>query len=115
MGHIHYQKCAGTVYRRGAGDMEHSFDVARWHKRNGYKAPRKFTGAIETLITFVYDGVIRPTLKDRAMKFAPYLLTVFFFILYMNLLGLIVVFPRRRESDRQHSRHSWCFRCSLSC
>ena len=27
------------------------------------------------------------------MKFAPYLLTVFFFILYMNLLGLIVVFP----------------------
>lgn len=68
-------------------------DVARWHKRNGYKAPRKFTGAIETLITFVYDGVIRPTLKDRAMKFAPYLLTVFFFILYMNLLGLIVVVP----------------------
>ena len=68
-------------------------DVARWHKRNGYKAPRKFTGVVETLITFVYDGVIKPTLKDRAMKFAPYLLTVFFFILYMNLLGLIVVFP----------------------
>ena len=68
-------------------------NVARWHKRNGYKAPRKFTGAIESLITFVYDGVIKPTLKDRAMKFAPYLLTVFFFILYMNLLGLIVVFP----------------------
>lgn len=68
-------------------------DVARWHKRNGYKAPRRFTGAIESLITFVYDGVIKPTLKDRAMKFAPYLLTVFFFILYMNLLGLIVVFP----------------------
>lgn len=68
-------------------------DVARWHKRNGYKAPRKFTGAVETLITFVYDGVIKPTLKNRAMKFAPYLLTVFFFILYMNLLGLIVVFP----------------------
>lgn len=67
--------------------------VARWHRRMGHKAPRKFVGAIETLITFIYDGVIKPTLGDRAQKFAPYLLTVFFFILYMNLLGLIVVFP----------------------
>ena len=67
--------------------------VARWHKRMGYKAPRKMVGALESLITFIYDGVIKPTLKDRAPKFAPYLLTVFFFILYMNLLGLIVIFP----------------------
>lgn len=48
---------------------------------------------MESLITFIYDGVIKPTLKEKAMKFAPYLLTVFFFILFMNLLGLIVVFP----------------------
>ena len=67
--------------------------VARWHKRMGMKAPRKMVGALEALITFIYDGVIKPTLKDKAPKFAPYLLTVFFFILYMNLLGLIVVFP----------------------
>lgn len=67
--------------------------VARWHKRMGHKAPRKVVGIIETLITFVYDGVIKPTLKDRSEKFAPYLLTVFFLILYMNLLGLIVIFP----------------------
>lgn len=67
--------------------------VAKWHKRMGTKAPRKMVGALESLITFVYDGVIRPTLKDRAPKFAPYLLSVFFFILYMNLLGLIVIFP----------------------
>lgn len=67
--------------------------VAAWHKKNGYKAPRRIRGIMETLITFVYDGVIKPTLKDRATKFAPYLLTVFFFILFMNLLGLIVIFP----------------------
>lgn len=67
--------------------------VARWHKRMGHKAPRKFVGALESLITFIYDGVIKPTLGAKALKFAPYLLTVFFFILYMNLLGLIVVFP----------------------
>ena len=68
-------------------------DVARWHRTQGTKAPRKMTGAIESLIMFVYDGVIKPTLKNKARKFAPYLLTVFFFILVMNLLGLIVIFP----------------------
>ncbi len=67
--------------------------VARWHKTMGHKAPRKFVGAMESLITFVYDGVIKPTLGAKAPKFAPYLLTVFLFILFMNLLGLIVVFP----------------------
>lgn len=67
--------------------------VARWHKKMGHKAPRKFVGAMESLITFIYDGVIKPTLGAKAPKFAPYLLTVFFFILYMNLLGLIVIFP----------------------
>ena len=67
--------------------------VARWHQNQGMKAPRKLTGGVETLIMFIYDGVIRPTLKERAPRFAPYLLTVFFFILVMNLLGLIVIFP----------------------
>lgn len=67
--------------------------VARWHRTQGTKAPRKLTGFIELLIMFIYDGVIKPTLGDKAKKFAPYLLTVFFFILIMNLMGLIVVFP----------------------
>lgn len=67
--------------------------VARWHRTQGMKGPRKMTGAIEFVILFIYDGVIKPTLKDKASRFAPYLLTVFFFILVMNLLGLIVIFP----------------------
>ncbi|MCM1051155.1 MAG: F0F1 ATP synthase subunit A [Paenibacillus sp.] len=67
--------------------------VARWHKTQGMKGPRKMVGAIEFVILFIYDGVIKPTLKNKAQKFAPYLLTVFFFILIMNLLGLIVIFP----------------------
>lgn len=68
--------------------------VASFHKKNnGHKAPRKFTGAVESLILFIYDGVIKPTLGKKATRFAPYLLTVFFFIFVMNLLGLIVIFP----------------------
>lgn len=67
--------------------------VAVWYRKSAYKAPRKFTGAIEAIIEFMYNGVVKPTLGDRSRRFAPYLLTVFFFILVMNLLGLIVIFP----------------------
>lgn len=67
--------------------------LARWHRHNPFKAPRRVTGAIEALVEFIYKGVIQPTLKEKSAKFAPYLLTVFFFIFFMNLLGLIVVFP----------------------
>lgn len=67
--------------------------VSRWHKQQGTRAPRKFTGAIEALTEFIYDGVIKPSLGKEAPRFATFLLTVFFFILYMNLLGLIVIFP----------------------
>lgn len=69
------------------------FAVARFHRRNGYHAPRKGLGAIESLIVFIYDSVVKATLGDKAAKFAPYLLTVFFFIFTMNILGLMVVFP----------------------
>lgn len=67
--------------------------LAAYLRRNPYKAPRKGLGGVEALVTFIYDGVIKPTLGPEAKRFAPYLLTVFFFILAMNLLGLIVVFP----------------------
>ena len=69
------------------------FNVKRWYTNHGMKAPRKWTAAIELVVEFVYMGVIRPTLGAKAPKFAPYLLTVFFFILTMNLLGLVVIFP----------------------
>lgn len=67
--------------------------LAGWHKRKGFKAPRKGLGALEVVVVFIYDTVIKPTLGRHAKRFAPYLLTVFWFILIMNLLGLIVVFP----------------------
>lgn len=67
--------------------------LARWHKKQGFKAPRGVKGAIESLFDFIYSGVIKPTLGQDSRRFAPYLLTVFMFIFFMNLLGLMVVFP----------------------
>jgi len=68
--------------------------LVRRYKRKGFKAPRKGMGFFELLVDFVYTGVIKDTLGEKnAKRFAPYLLTCFFFILTMNLLGLIVIFP----------------------
>ncbi|MDE6463824.1 MAG: F0F1 ATP synthase subunit A [Muribaculaceae bacterium] len=67
--------------------------LAAFHRKNPYRAPRKGLGGVEGLVTFVYDGVVKPILGPEAKRFAPYLMTVFFFILLMNLLGLVVIFP----------------------
>ena len=67
--------------------------LKRWYARNGMKAPRGFKGALELVFDFVYTDTIRPIMGKHAPKYAPYLLTAFFFILTMNLLGLIVIFP----------------------
>lgn len=37
--------------------------------------------------------MIKPILGPDARRFAPYLLTLFFFILCINILGMIVIFP----------------------
>jgi len=67
--------------------------LAAFLRKHPYKAPRKGLGAVEVVVTFVYDGVVKPILGPHARRFAPYLMTVFFFILVMNLLGLVVIFP----------------------
>lgn len=51
--------------------------------------PRGVTNLTETLILFVRDEIARPNIGKGYEKFLPYLLTVFFFILTCNFLGLI--------------------------
>lgn len=67
--------------------------IRNWYKKHQMKAPRKFTAALEMIVEFVYHDTIRPIMGKEAPKYGPYLLTCFFFILTMNLLGLIVIFP----------------------
>jgi len=69
---------------------------ARWYKQHDAKsdAPGGFVGAMEMIVMTIHDDLIRPSVGERHYKhFAPYLLTVFFFILTANLIGLIPVFP----------------------
>lgn len=67
--------------------------LARWYKKNPNKAPRKLFGGVELLIEMVYVEVIKPILGADAKRFAPYLLTIFFFIFTINLIGMVTVFP----------------------
>jgi F-type H+-transporting ATPase subunit a len=52
-------------------------------------APKGVQNLIEPIIIFVRDDVAKPNLGHRYKKYFPYLLTVFFFILINNLVGLI--------------------------
>lgn len=52
--------------------------------------PRGLANALEAIIVFLRDEVIVPNMgKHAAHLYLPYLLSVFFFILTCNLLGLI--------------------------
>ncbi len=57
-------------------------------QRDG-KAPAGFGAAIEAIVLFVRNDVAIANIGHGGEKFAPYILTLFFFILYCNLLGLL--------------------------
>jgi F-type H+-transporting ATPase subunit a len=52
------------------------------------KAPHGFGGAVEAITLFVRDDIAVTNIGHNGAKFAPYILTLFFFVLYCNLLGL---------------------------
>ncbi len=69
-------------------------NIAKSAKKNAGKAPSGMQNLFEPVILFVRDDVARPAIGEhRYEKFMPYLLTLFFFILINNLLGLIPIFP----------------------
>jgi F-type H+-transporting ATPase subunit a len=51
--------------------------------------PKGVANFFEILIVFVKDEIAKPALGSNTERFLPYLLTVFFFILFGNFLGLI--------------------------
>ena len=68
--------------------------VSRWYRRREASddAPRGFVGMIEMLIMMVYDGIIKPSVGKDYERYAPYLLTAFFFIFLSNLSNLPSVY-----------------------
>ncbi|HEX8547680.1 MAG TPA: F0F1 ATP synthase subunit A, partial [Cytophagaceae bacterium] len=63
--------------------------IAASYKKNKGKAPKGIQSFFEPIIMFVRDDIARPSIGPRYERFLPYLLTIFFFIWFNNLLGLI--------------------------
>lgn len=63
--------------------------VAKGYKRNQGQAPRGIQSFLEPIIIFVRDEIVKPNIGHHYEKFLPYMLTLFFFILFGNLLGLL--------------------------
>ncbi len=60
--------------------------VAKSYKKS--MVPKGLANLVEILVVFVRDDIVKPTIGSGYEKFLPYLLTVFFFILTCNFLGL---------------------------
>lgn len=71
--------------------------TAKWYRKHDAAeegAPKGFAGLMEMMIMMVNDDLIKPSIGEHCYrKYAPYLLTVFFFIFLSNLLGIVPFFP----------------------
>ena len=64
--------------------------VVRNSNKNKGKAPKGIQNLIEPVVIFIRDQVAKPAIGEKKYeKFMPFLLTMFFFILITNLMGLI--------------------------
>ena len=67
--------------------------MANRYRNGSLDGEKGFTGGMEFLIYAITNQIIKPSIGKEYKKFAPYVLTLFFFILFNNLLGLVPIFP----------------------
>jgi F-type H+-transporting ATPase subunit a len=65
--------------------------AARLHVRHTRKggSPKGFSAGIESMVLYIRQEVALPNLGHHGEGYAPFILSLFFFILFANLLGLI--------------------------
>lgn len=67
--------------------------LAKKYRKNQYYIPRGGGSIIEVMIEFIAKEIAEPNIGHNYQKYMPHLLTLFFFILFNNLAGLIPIFP----------------------
>ncbi|HDP75856.1 MAG TPA: ATP synthase F0 subunit A [Bacteroidales bacterium] len=68
--------------------------IAKRYKSDPSSPPKGLQNVFEPFIIFIRDEIAIPSIGNkRYIHFMPYLLTLFFFIWFSNLLGLIPIFP----------------------
>ena len=65
--------------------------TARAHVRHHHAVgrPRGFAAGLEALVLYLREEVVMKNIPHGGARYAPFVLTLFFFILFANLLGLI--------------------------
>ena len=67
--------------------------MASWYKKHPNEAPGGFVGMMEATVMYIQEEVVEKSIGKDYRPYSSYLLTVFFFILINNLMGLIPIFP----------------------
>ena len=70
--------------------------TSRWYRTHDASvegSPKGFRGLVEMMVMMVNDDIIKESVGPQYRKYAPYLLTAFFFIFLSNLLGIVPFFP----------------------
>jgi F-type H+-transporting ATPase subunit a len=68
--------------------------ISRKYQSNPNSAPSGLQSALEPMVLFVRDDIAKPSIGEKNYeRFLPYLLTLFFFIWFNNMMGLIPLFP----------------------
>lgn len=67
--------------------------IARAYKRDPMGPKKGIVGAIEMFVLSIHDDIIKPVIGEDYKKYRYYLLALFFFIFFNNILGLIPIFP----------------------
>lgn len=62
--------------------------LAKTYKNGPNAVPKGFASALEPLVLYVRDEMAVPNIGHRYKEFMPYLLSVFFLIFLLNVLGL---------------------------
>jgi len=65
------------------------FSIAGSYKKNAGRAPRGLQSCFEPIIIFIRDEIAKSNIGPKYERYMPYLLTIFFFIWFNNLLGLM--------------------------
>jgi F-type H+-transporting ATPase subunit a len=65
------------------------FSISRAYTKRKGQAPKGIQSFFEPIILFIRDEIAKPNIGKNYERYLPYLLTVFFFIWFNNLLGLM--------------------------
>ncbi|HMV16208.1 MAG TPA: F0F1 ATP synthase subunit A [Chitinophagales bacterium] len=67
--------------------------VKNAYVKNKNASPKGIQSVIEPVVSFIMNDVAKENIGPKYEKFVPFLLSLFFFILCNNLIGLIPFFP----------------------